>query len=39
MLGFVAGTQRPHPSSLGISGLQESDLGSQVDDKICQVGM
>lgn len=39
VLGFVVETQRPHPSSLGIPGLQEPGLGFQVGDKSCQLGM
>lgn len=38
MLGLVVGIWGPHPSSLGISGLREPDLGSQVDDRLSQLG-
>lgn len=39
MLGLAVGTRGPRPSPLGMSGLQEPDLGSQVDDRRSLLGM
>lgn len=39
VLGLAVGTWGPRPSSLGMSGLQEPDLGSQVDDRRSLLGM
>lgn len=39
VLGLVVGTWGPCPPSLGISGLREPDLRSQVDDRRSRLGM
>jgi len=39
VLGLVMKIWGPHPSSFGISGLQEPDLGSQEDDQRSGLGM